>query len=75
MRNSLHSEKYFFGADLLRGLATLSVLLYHAFGRRYRFYLPWNGYWRDFHHSPSRQLLFFYPVSFGWAGAGALLPC
>jgi peptidoglycan/LPS O-acetylase OafA/YrhL len=68
MRTSLHSEQYFFGADLLRGIAILSVLLYHAFGRLYGFYLPWNGYWRDFHHPPSRQLLFFYPVSFGWAG-------
>jgi len=68
MRTSLHSEKYFFGADVLRGIAILSVLLYHAFGRLYGFYVPWNGYWRDFHNPPSRQILFFYPVSFGWAG-------
>ncbi len=68
MRTALHSEKYFFGADILRGVAILLVVLYHSFGRLYGFYLPWNGYWRDFHHPPSQAFMFCYPISFGWAG-------
>jgi peptidoglycan/LPS O-acetylase OafA/YrhL len=68
MLDSSRNEEHFLGADILRGIAILSVVLYHAFGRLYGFYLPWNGYWRDFHNSPNPQLVFFYPVSFGWAG-------
>ncbi len=56
------------GADILRGLAILMVVVYHAFGPTYGFCLPWNGWTRDFAASPSPQLFWFYPVTFGWCG-------
>ena len=68
MRSSIHDPKCFFGADILRGVAILSVVLYHTFGRLYGFCLPWNGNWQDFHAPPSEHFLVFYPASFGWAG-------
>jgi len=56
------------GADILRGIAVLAVVIYHACGRNFGFYLPWEGWWRDFHSPPTRMFLALYPVSFGWAG-------
>lgn len=54
----------FEGADVLRGIVILAVFVYHATLRAW----PWNGWWRDFHHTPGRMIGAIYPLSFGWAG-------
>jgi len=56
------------GADLLRGLAILMVVAYHAFGPQYGFYIPWNGWARDPGAAPSQAVVWFYPITLGWAG-------
>jgi peptidoglycan/LPS O-acetylase OafA/YrhL len=56
------------GADILRGIAILMVLAFHAFGPVYGEFLPWSGWVRNFAAPPSQQLLWFYPITFGWAG-------
>jgi peptidoglycan/LPS O-acetylase OafA/YrhL len=68
MPPSVTNEKHLFGADVLRGIAILMVVAYHAFGRAYGFFLPWSGHWRDFSNPPSALFTPFYPISFGWAG-------
>src|SRR6476469_3517467 len=57
-----------YGADVLRGVAILMVIAYHSFGSAWGWYVPWNGWLRDFSHAPSQPLLWFYPITFGWAG-------
>lgn len=44
------------------------VFIYHSFGSVYGFFLPWKGWFRDFSGPPSNQLLWFYPITYGWAG-------
>ena len=44
------------------------VVIYHAFGPHYGYYLPWSGWFRDFKAPPSQPFLWFYPITFGWAG-------
>jgi peptidoglycan/LPS O-acetylase OafA/YrhL len=56
------------GADVLRGIAILMVVAFHIFGPVYGEFLPWNGLVRNFATPPSPQLLWFYPITFGWAG-------
>lgn len=56
------------GADILRGVAILMVVAYHAFGPTWGYYLPWSGWTRDFSAAPSQALLWCYPITFGWAG-------
>jgi peptidoglycan/LPS O-acetylase OafA/YrhL len=56
------------GADVLRGIAILMVVAFHAFGPVYGEFLPWSGWVRNFAAPPSQQLLWFYPITFGWAG-------
>src|SRR5258708_24994291 len=68
MNDPRGTEKHLMGADVLRGAAILMVMIYHGFGRVYGFYLPWNGYWRDFRRPPDALLIPGYPLSLGWAG-------
>ncbi|MDY3561938.1 acyltransferase [Gemmata sp. JC673] len=56
------------GADVMRGVAILMVVVYHAFGSFYGWHLPWDGWLRNFSEPRSETLVWFYPVSFGWAG-------
>jgi peptidoglycan/LPS O-acetylase OafA/YrhL len=56
------------GADVLRGIAILMVVAFHTFGPVYGEFLPWSDWVRNFAKPPSRQLLWFYPITFGWAG-------
>jgi peptidoglycan/LPS O-acetylase OafA/YrhL len=56
------------GADVLRAIAILIVVAYHIFIPIYGSFLPWQGLLRNFEASPSPQLLWFYPITFGWAG-------
>jgi peptidoglycan/LPS O-acetylase OafA/YrhL len=63
-----HIKTKSYGADILRGLAIISVVVYHAFGSAYGFFIPWNGWVRDFNRPPSQLILWFYPITFGWAG-------
>jgi peptidoglycan/LPS O-acetylase OafA/YrhL len=56
------------GADVLRGIAILIVVAFHSFGPVYGEFLPWDGLVRNFAKPPSQQLLWFYPITFGWAG-------
>ncbi len=56
------------GADILRGVAILMVVVFHAFAAAYGELFPWIGSFRDFQSPSSQQQLWFYPVSFGWAG-------
>ncbi len=44
------------------------VILYHACGQTCGFQLPWSGWWRNFRNPSDTQLVWLYPVSFGWAG-------
>ena len=53
--------------DYVRGIAILSVLLFHTLGVVFGFdVLPWNGWLRNF--SGQNSFLFFLPLSFGQAG-------
>ncbi len=63
-----NKNTHFLAADLLRGIAIISVVVYHAFTILFGTFVPWNGWTRNFAEAPSRTLLFCYPVSFGWAG-------
>jgi peptidoglycan/LPS O-acetylase OafA/YrhL len=54
------------GADLLRGVAILMVVVYHCVGPIYGFHLPWDGWVRDFSAGDTPILLHF--LSLGWAG-------
>lgn len=56
------------GADILRGVAILMVIVYHACGQTYGYSLSWSGWARDFHPTPCAMSVWLYPVSFGWAG-------
>ncbi|WP_435016476.1 acyltransferase family protein [Tundrisphaera sp. TA3] len=57
------------GADVLRGVAILMVVGYHAaFSSLFGISFPWAGMARDFGPSPSPTTLAFYPLSLGWAG-------
>jgi peptidoglycan/LPS O-acetylase OafA/YrhL len=56
------------GADVLRGIAIIMVVAYHAMGPSWGWYVPWSGWLRDFSAAPSRALLWCYPITFGWAG-------
>ena len=56
------------GADILRGVAILMVIIFHAFGQTYGYSLPWAGWLRDFQSPQTTTLVWFYPVTFGWAG-------
>jgi peptidoglycan/LPS O-acetylase OafA/YrhL len=57
-----------YGADILRGVAILMVVAFHAFGPTWGYYVPWSGWVRDFSAAPSQEILWLYPVTFGWAG-------
>jgi peptidoglycan/LPS O-acetylase OafA/YrhL len=61
-----HANSY--GADILRGVAILMVVVYHAFGPNWGYFVPWSDWLRDFSASPSRALLWCYPITFGWVG-------
>ena len=65
-----HPRTHSSGADVLRGVAILLVLVYHAVGAgtSHGYYVPWSGNTRDFSVMPLRQLLWYYPASLGWAG-------
>ena len=65
-----HPRTHSSGADILRGVAILLVLVYHAVGARagYGYYVPWQGSTHDFSVMPLRRLLWYYPASLGWAG-------
>jgi peptidoglycan/LPS O-acetylase OafA/YrhL len=56
------------GADILRGVAILMVVVFHALSAAYGKLFPWVGSFRDFQSPSSQQQLWFYPLSFGWAG-------
>lgn len=62
-----HSSKNY-GAEILRGIAILMVVSYHIFGPLFGWSLPWKGLLRDFQSQRHHELLWFYPVTFGWAG-------
>ncbi|HVJ67363.1 MAG TPA: acyltransferase [Caulifigura sp.] len=54
--------------DPLRGLAILSVILFHCLGAAFGAdSLPWNGSWRST-EGASRAFVLLYPVTFGNAG-------
>jgi hypothetical protein len=58
--------------DALRGVAILSVFLYHCLGASFGFdQLSWNGLLPDFHVSAS--FLVLLPCFYGWAGGRPLL--
>jgi len=63
-----HLETKSVGADVLRGLAILMVFIYHAFGPVYFSDVPWDGWFRNFDSLANRQLLWYYPITFGWSG-------
>ena len=63
-----HSRTHSAGADILRGVAILLVILYHAAGAGNGFYVPWRGQVRDFSTMSPWQFLWSYPASLGWAG-------
>lgn len=65
---SSHSQTHTEGIDVLRGVAILMVVVFHAFGGNFGDYVPWDGWRRDFAQSPSGTLLWCYPVTYGWAG-------
>ena len=53
--------------DYIRGVAILSVFLFHSLQSVFHFSsLPWNGWLRDF--AVSKMFLALLPLSFGWAG-------
>ena len=53
--------------DVIRGVAILSVFLFHAVGISFGPYqLPWKGLWRDFKVPEGFRLLL--PVTFGYLG-------
>ena len=53
--------------DYLRGVAILSVFLYHSLGASFgHCQFPWNGLWRDF--TTSRSFYPFYPLTLGSLG-------
>ncbi len=56
------------GADLLRGVAIILVVMLHCFGSCYGWYVPWKGWSRDFGGAGGDTLLRFYPLTLGWAG-------
>ena len=62
-----HKQINTIGADVLRGVAILMVIVYHACGQTYGFQLPWSGLTRDFSTSGAYSGL-VYSFSFGWAG-------
>ena len=54
--------------DHLRGVAILSVFVYHSLGAAFgESQLPWGRFFSDF-HGVSRSFAFLTPVTFGWAG-------
>jgi peptidoglycan/LPS O-acetylase OafA/YrhL len=54
--------------DLLRGIAILSVFIFHCLGAAYsRDQLPWGGYFRDF-LGAGRSFALLTPAMFGFAG-------
>src|SRR3974377_361898 len=61
------SGKHIDFLDHVRGLAILSVFLFHSLNESFhRSSLPWNGWFRDF--SVPKSFLLLLPASFGWAG-------
>lgn len=53
--------------DYVRGIAILSVFLFHSLDWVFHYStLPWHGWFRDF--SVPYSFLVLLPVSFGWAG-------
>lgn len=53
--------------DGIRGIAILSVFLFHSLGASFGFdKLQWNGIFRDF--DVSRSFLVLYVFTYGWAG-------
>jgi peptidoglycan/LPS O-acetylase OafA/YrhL len=56
------------GVDVLRAVAILMVVAFHSFGPIYGEFLPWSGWFRNIELPPSQQLLWFYPITFGWVG-------
>jgi len=65
--SSRTAEKHIAFLDPIRGVAILSVFLFHAFGATFHaLALDWNGTLRDWNVSPS--FLGLLPVIFGWMG-------
>ncbi len=61
------ATRHFDVLDYARGIAILSVLLFHSLATDFGYdSLPWHGCWRDF--SGQSQFLYFLPFSFGQAG-------
>lgn len=55
--------------DVLRGLAILSVFLFHFLGTALGVdHLPWNGWWPDWSAAPDRTYFWLSPLTFGWVG-------
>ena len=54
------------GVDLLRGVAILMVLVYHAFTSEYGRYYKWKGLVAKLRF-PNPESVLLYPVSFGWS--------
>jgi peptidoglycan/LPS O-acetylase OafA/YrhL len=53
--------------DYIRGIAILSVLLFHTLGSVFGFdVLPWKGWFRDY--SSAGSFLYFLPISIGMMG-------
>jgi len=52
----------------MRGIAILMVVFYHVFCYNAGNSLPWTGWFQNFKAPPSQYYLWFYPMSFGWAG-------
>lgn len=54
--------------DLLRGLAIISVVFYHAMGPIYGFFIPWEGWFRSANSIEGPKVIGLHILSFGWAG-------
>jgi len=58
--------------DGIRGIAILSVFLFHALGASFGLdALPWNGLFRNF--DVSRSFLALYPITYGSAGVAIFI--
>ena len=66
--NSSRKHADTFGADVLRGVAILLVVSFHAFGAVWYYYPTWLGWLRDFSTLPNRWYMWLYPMTLGWAG-------
>ena len=64
----MNKNTHFLAADVLRGVAIMMVVVYHAVGRNYGYFVPWNGWRKDFSAMPAGSVVPLYTALLGWSG-------